>query len=103
MHHHYTFLELINVSIIFALFAMMISLYLYSHKVISSFAFCVQAQSPNGVLFSLEASLPDQMVAMIKKAFPAQEGIFYRFSLSPNKKLSKIIRTAPVSPSKNGL
>jgi len=43
------------------------------------------------------------MVAIIKKALPAHEGIFCKFKLSPKMKLSRIMRTAPVSPRRKGL
>ena len=68
-------------------------MYLYFHS----------PQFPKGVFFSLDWSLPAQIVAIIKKAFPAQEGIFCRFKLSPKMKLSRTIKTAPVRPSKKGL
>ena len=60
-------------------------------------------QVPKGVTFSLDLSLPAQIVPMMRKALPAQDGMFYRFRLSPIMKLSNTMRIAPVRPSKKGL
>lgn len=59
--------------------------------------------TPKGLAFSLDVSLPAHIVPTIKHTLPAQDGMFYKSKLSPNKKLSKTISNAPVSPSRNGL
>jgi hypothetical protein len=59
--------------------------------------------NPNGVYLSFDESLPYHMAATIKNKFPAHDGIFCKFRLSPYRKLSNTINIAPVKPSMKGL